>query len=221
MESYHDDVYKTIMEETSLILILVMAEGCMENDTALEIILKPLLEENEIPLRTLRVCFDDHDMPWPRPLTEALYYFAPKRTNPLFLRTGKEAIDRFFDDLEVAKKMMSGMSYDEAIFNEEELELIKETEQILLEEDKNKSKYPSRMNIVRNLGKDIWKSAKYIGKRLPVLVSKDVVVERYSICEQCPNLTEVGRCTECGCFMKKKVNLAASSCPIGKWDSTN
>ena len=209
------------MEETSLILILVMAEGCMENDTALEIILKPLLEENKIPLRTLRVCFDDHDMPWPRPLTEALYYFAPKRTNPLFLRTGKEAIDRFFDDLEVAKKMMSGMSYEEAIFNEEELELIKETEQTLLEEDKNKSKYPSRMNIVRNLGKDIWKSAKYIGKRLPVLVSKDVVVERYSICEQCPNLTEVGRCTECGCFMKKKVNLAASSCPIGKWDSTN
>ena len=221
MESYHDDVYKTIMEETSLILILVMAEGCMENDTALEIILKPLLEENKIPLRTLRVCFDDHDMPWPRPLTEALYYFAPKRTNPLFLRTGKEAIDRFFDDLEIAKKMMSGMSYDEAIFNEEELELIKETEQTLLEEDKNKSKYPSRMNIVRNLGKDIWKSAKYIGKRLPVLVSKDIVVERYSICEQCPNLTEVGRCTECGCFMKKKVNLAAASCPIGKWDSTN
>ena len=221
MESYHDDVYKTIMEETSLILILVMAEGCMENDTAMEILLKPLVEKAKTSVRVLRLCFDDHNMPWPRPLTEALYYFAPKRTNPLFLRTGKEAIDRFFDDLEVAKKMMSGMSYDEAIFNEEELELIKETEQILLEEDKNKSKYPSRMNIVRNLGKDIWKSAKYIGKRLPVLVSKDVVVERYSICEQCPNLTEVGRCTECGCFMKKKVNLAASSCPIGKWDSTN
>ena len=209
------------MEETSLILILVMAEGCMENDTAMEVLLKPLVEENKIPVRVLRLCFDDHDMPWPRPLTEALYYFAPKRTNPLFLRTGKEAIDRFFDDLEIAKKMMSGMSYDEAIFNEEELELIKETEQTLLEEDKNKSKYPSRMNIVRNLGKDLWKTAKYVGKRLPVLASKEVVVERYSICEQCPNLTEVGRCTECGCFMKKKVNLAAVSCPIGKWDSTN
>ena len=43
--------------------------------------------------------------------------------------------------------------------------------------------------------------------------------ERLKICEQCPNLTEEARCTECGCFMKKKVNLAASSCPIGKWDS--
>ena len=64
-------------------------------------------------------------------------------------------------------------------------------------------------------------TTKYFGKGLPVLVSKDLVVERYSICEQCPHLTDEGRCTECGCFMKKKVNLAASSCPIGKWDSTN
>ena len=209
------------MEETSLILVLVMAEGCMENDTAMEVLLKPLLEENEIPVRVLRVCFDDHNMPWPQPLTEALYYFAPKRTNPLFLRTGREAVDRFFDDLEVAKKMMSGMSYEEAIFDEEELKLIKETEQAFSDENEDISKYPSKMNMVRNLGKDIWKSAKYVGKGLPVLASKDVVVERYSICEQCPNLTEEGRCTECGCHMIRKVNLAAASCPIDKWDSTN
>ena len=220
-DTYHDEIYKTIMEETSLILVLVIAEGCWENDTALEVLLKPRIEEVKTPVRVLRVCFDDHKMPWPRPLTEALYYFAPKRTNPLFLRSGKEAVDRFFDDVEVAEKMMSGLSYNEAIFDEDQLKLIEETEQILLEEDKNKSKYPSRMNIVRNLGKDIWKSAKYIGKRLPLLTSKDLAIERYTICEQCPNLTEEGRCIECGCFMKKKVNLAASSCPICKWDSTN
>ena len=117
--------------------------------------------------------------------------------------------------------MMSGMSYEEAIFDEEELKLIEETEQTFSTEDNNKSEYPSKMNLVRNLGMDMWKSAKYVGKGLPLLVSKDLVIERYTICEQCPNLTEVGRCTECGCWMKKKVNLAASSCPIGKWDSTN
>ena len=221
MNSYHEDIEKTIMEETSLILVLVIAEGCWKNDTQLEVVLKPLLEKNEIPVRVVRLCFDDHNMPWPRPQTETLYYFAPKRLNPLFLRSGKEAIDRFFDDLEVAEKMMSGMSYNEAIFDEEQLELIKKTEQVLLEEDNNKSKYPPSMNMIRNLGKDIWKSAKYVGKGLPLLVSKDLVIERYTICEQCPNLTEVGRCTECGCWMKRKVNLAASSCPIGKWDSTN
>lgn len=221
MDSYHEDIEKIIMEGTSLILVAVIAEGCMEHETGLEAHLNPLLDENKIPLKTLRVCFDEYDMPWPRPITEALYYFAPKRTTPLFLRVGQEAVDRFFDDLEIAKKMMSGMSYDEAIFNEEELELIKETEQTFLAENEDISKYPSKMNMVRNLGRDLWKSAKYIGKRLPVLVSKDIVVERYSICEQCPNLTEVGRCTECGCFMTRKVNLAAASCPIGKWDSTN
>ena len=106
-------------------------------------------------------------------------------------------------------------------YTEEELQLIKETEQTLLEEDVNESKYPSRMNMIRNLGRDLWKSAKNVGKGLPVLTSKDVVVERYSICEQCPNLVGRGYCTECGCFMKKKVNLAVASCPIGKWDSTN
>ena len=125
MNSYHEDIEKIIMEETSLILILVMAEGCMENETALEVLLKPLLEENEIPVRVLRVCFDDHNMPWPRPLTEALYYFAPKQPAPLFLRTGQEAVDRVFDDLEIATKMMSGMGYNEAIFNEEELICVK------------------------------------------------------------------------------------------------
>jgi len=65
----------------------------------------------------------------------------------------------------------------------------------------------------------MWASAKYAGKGLPVLVNSEVASERYSICEQCPHLTEEARCTECGCFMKKKVNLAASSCPIGKWET--
>ena len=221
MESYHEDIEKIIMEETSVILVAVIAEGCMEHETGLEAHLNPLLDENKIPLRTLRVCFDENDMPWPRPITEALYYFVPKRTTPLFLRVGQEAVDRFFDDLEIATKMMSGMSYEEAIFDEEELKLIKKTEQAFSAENEDISKYPSKMNMVRNLGRDLWKSAKYVGKGLPVLASKEVVVERYSICEQCPNLTEVGRCTECGCFMTRKVNLAAASCPIGKWDSTN
>ena len=221
MKSYHEDIEKIIMEETSLILVLVIAEGCMEHETGLEAQLNPLFVENKTPLRTLRVCFDENDMPWPRPITEALYYFVPKRTTPLFLRVGQEAVDRFFDDLEIATKMMSGMSYEEAIFDEEELKLIKKTEQAFSAENEDISKYPSKINMVRNLGKDIWKSAKYVGKGLPVLTSKDVVVERYSICEQCPNLTEEGRCTECGCHMIRKVNLAAASCPIGKWDSTN
>ena len=69
MNSYHEDIEKTIMEETSLILVLVIAEGCWENDTAMEVLLKPLLEESQIPVRVVRLCFDDYNMPWPRPQT--------------------------------------------------------------------------------------------------------------------------------------------------------
>ena len=32
---------------------------------------------------------------------------------------------------------------------------------------------------------------------------------------------DAARCKECGCYMRLKVNLADTKCPIGKWDSTN
>lgn len=83
----------------------------------------------------------------------------------------------------------------------------------------NTKNFPSNFTMLKTFAEEITKTAKQAGKGLPVLVNSEVASERYSICEQCPNLTEEFRCTECGCFMKKKVNLAASSCPIGKWDS--
>jgi len=102
--------------------------------------------------------------------------------------------------------------------NEKDKELIEKTEK-LLNVDESVGEYPSTAKMLKGFAKDMWSSAKYAGRGLPVLVSPTSAAERYSICEQCPNLTDAGRCTECGCFMKKKVNLAASSCPIGKWDS--
>jgi hypothetical protein len=75
--------------------------------------------------------------------------------------------------------------------------------------------------MLRNFANDMWKTAKSVGKRLPVLVPAEVATERYTICEGCPNLTEEFRCTECGCFMKKKTHLAQSKCPLGKWTEFN
>ena len=212
------------MSEYNLVLILVLAEGCVENDTSLESLLKEKVEKTEVSLRVLRVCFDEKNMPWPRPLTNSIYYFAPKTTKPLFLRVGPEAIVRFYEDLEISEKMIGGMTYDQAMFDmyyEDDQELIQKTEEMFDDESENKSKYPSKVTMLRNFAKDMWKTAKSAGHGLPILVSKDLAIERYSICEQCPNLTEEGRCTECGCFMRRKVNLAATSCPIDKWDSTN
>jgi hypothetical protein len=42
--------------------------------------------------------------------------------------------------------------------------------------------------------------------------------ERMSICKKCPLYDSMfGRCRECGCFLKAKVQLAAEECPKGKW----
>ncbi len=41
---------------------------------------------------------------------------------------------------------------------------------------------------------------------------------RMELCGKCKSFDkEAGRCTLCGCFMKVKVRLEATSCPIGKW----
>jgi hypothetical protein len=42
--------------------------------------------------------------------------------------------------------------------------------------------------------------------------------ERISICRKCPLYDSMfGRCRECGCFVRAKVELSAEECPIGKW----
>lgn len=221
IEKIIGEIIHVIMSEDKLIMVLVLAEGCDERETGFEHVLGQkfvTIPEEQRP-RVLKLCYSENNMPFPRPQTECIYYFAPKNKNNLFLRHGKEAVDRFLDDIEIANKMITGMSYTEAVYNETELELIKETEQRFQEEQMEYTKYPAKTQMLRNFAKDIWQSAKFVGKGLPVLVGSEMAFERYSICEQCPHLTEAARCTECGCFMKKKVNLAASSCPIGKWDS--
>lgn len=218
MNDYLNDIFKIINEESKIIVVLVIAEMCYERETTLEhVILQKYNTLTDKP-RILRLCYDDRNMIFPRPQTEAVYYFMPKKLEPLFMRSGREAADRFVDDLQLVTKMMNGMSYVDAAFEkEEDRNLIEKTEK-LLNSDDTKSKYPTTSKMLKGFAKDMWQSAKYVGKGLPVLVSSEVASERYSICEQCPHLTEEARCTECGCFMKKKVNLASASCPIGKWE---
>lgn len=213
-----DSVRQQILQETDrLILVLIVAEDCHEKQTDLEIEISKLLEKNKPTIKFFRVCFQENKMPWPRPMTQCLYYFAPGRFKSLFLRSGLEIISRFEEDLEIATKMMNGQSYDQASFDKESLILIEKTESMF--EEEKISKYPPKTQMLRNFAKDMWKSAKSVGKGLPVVVSAEVATERYSICESCPKFTEEFRCTECGCFMKKKTQLASASCPIGKWQA--
>jgi|TARA_E500000318_G_C3458423_1_gene171635 hypothetical protein len=47
-------------------------------------------------------------------------------------------------------------------------------------------------------------------------VSLDVLNLRRSECNQCDK-NEIGRCTECGCYLWAKTKLKNEKCPIGKW----
>lgn len=48
--------------------------------------------------------------------------------------------------------------------------------------------------------------------------SEEKAIERFSICEGCPELIKFTKqCKKCGCFMKAKTKLEKASCPLGKW----
>jgi hypothetical protein len=47
-------------------------------------------------------------------------------------------------------------------------------------------------------------------------------MERWNTCMTCDRLLRATRqCKECGCFMKIKVRLKNSSCPLNKWGPVN
>ena len=105
----------------------------------------------------------------------------------------------------------------------EELDCIKETEEML----ETENKLPPTSQMVRDIATTHWKSLKAFMRGKHVIVPQEVAEERWEICKQCPQLLydEVnpdtdkkdGRCTECGCFMNVKCHYATAECPIGKW----
>ncbi len=163
--------------------------------------------------------FDENNLPFPYPLTNVLYWFAPKTLEPLFYKQGQTAIFDFFKDFTVARKMINGASFIEATRSNEDIQFIKKTEEEFTEIDDQK--LPPTTQMLKNFGKEMWNSAKRFGYDLPVLVPSEISLKRYEECNSCEHFTEQARCTKCGCFMKTKVNLASASCPVGKWDTFN
>jgi len=215
-----EQITEIIKTEDRPILVLVTTNQDCKLMTEGEHKLDGIIKQNQDRVRVLRLCFDETNMMWPIPLSDIMYYFVPNNTTHLFFKHTYDNIIKTFDhDIEILYKVMNGMTLYRARLDESVVEVYEITENMLETEEIEKSKYPPTTQMLRGFAKDMWNSAKRKGKGLPVLVNSEVASERYSICEQCPNLTEEARCTECGCFMKKKVNLAASSCPIDKWDS--
>lgn len=40
---------------------------------------------------------------------------------------------------------------------------------------------------------------------------------RVKICKECPMLTKLQRCKQCGCFVGLKTRLTTERCPLEKW----
>ncbi len=83
-------------------------------------------------------------------------------------------------------------------------------------ESENISEFPPLFQQARNLIKQFWLSGIEAAKGKPLVASVEKAAARLSICETCEFFTE-GRCKKCGCFMRAKVHVDSSSCPLNKW----
>lgn len=89
----------------------------------------------------------------------------------------------------------------------------------ILIENEDTTQYPSKLQMIRNLAKEMIETYKLTQQKIPIFVESDIVDGRIITCFDCEFYTDTGRCSDCGCYMDKKVNLASASCPQDKWDS--
>ena len=82
---------------------------------------------------------------------------------------------------------------------------------------KRLSRAPKRIAgvpITKQSGKDLAGAALDIV--LGRAVGEEIAKERLDTCQNC-ELFNGSRCQACGCFMKTKVRLPTSHCPLHKW----
>jgi hypothetical protein len=82
----------------------------------------------------------------------------------------------------------------------------------------DETKEPSITQQAQNLVDDTAKVIQMAIDSGQVLVSEEVKATRFAICQQCDKFNkDKNTCLLCGCRMKIKTVLAASSCPMKKW----
>lgn len=223
MGNYREELPQLIQNSNKPIVVLFVQGRCRDPEWSSEAqkYLELHIEKTTRRYIVYTVCHNEEDMPFPEPKDNWVYLFAPGFMKPVY----SNSIRVFSDPLslnryiEAIYKMMDDhdLQLHEALLTEEEIERLEETEKMLEEEEKDDS-FPPTTDMIRSFVRDTVKSVRRATGRLPVFVPKEVAHERISICEGCEHFTEKRRCTECGCFMNAKVNLAASECPIGKWE---
>jgi hypothetical protein len=209
------DLQELIDNATNIVIAVVVAEGCEQFKGKFLTDLENQIKGQSNPVHLHVICYREEPIMFPRPMTQAVYYFAPKNYTPLFYRQGQRAMDAPVD-IVTAIKMTQGMSYVEAAYGAEQIESYERTEKLVKNEDT--SHFPSLFQQARNFAKEMWHAGKNAAVGLPVLVDADTAFQRFSTCQGCEFLkTDSFRCEKCGCFMKTKTQIATSACPIGKW----
>lgn len=213
------DLQQVIDTAIHPILAIILAEGCEQYKGQFLTDIEARIHQQANPVNMHIICYTEDNMVFPRPMTQAVYYFAPKNYTPLFYRQGARALNVEID-IAAATKMMQGMPYLEAAYSGGLKQQYEQTEQMVKNEDT--SKFPSLFQQARNFAKEMWHSGKNAAQGLPVLVDADTAFQRFQTCQGCEFLTQDNfRCQKCGCFMKTKTQLASASCPIGKWHAVN
>lgn len=213
------DLQKLINESDNIIVVSVLSDGCEKFKSQLVLDFEDRLSKQSIPVHYYVICYTEDSLPFPRPFTPSVYYFAPKNQVPLFYRLGNNINVDVVTDVKIAQDMMiANKSYVDAALDEPTRQQYLKTEEMFEKEDV--SKFPSMFQQMRNLGREMWTTGKNAARGLPVMVDADTAFNRFSTCQSCEFFKDDSRCEKCGCFMKTKTQLASASCPIGKWGST-
>jgi hypothetical protein len=200
-----------------IVVAVIVAEGCENYKGKFLTDFENQIRNQSNPVSLHVICYREEPIMFPRPLTQAVYYFAPKNYTPLFYRQGSRAIGTAAD-IAIALKMVQGMSYTEAVYGEDvaKKESYERMEHLVKTEDT--STFPSIFQQARNFAKEMWHVGKNAAAGLPILVDADTAFQRFETCRGCEFLKQDSfRCEKCGCFMKTKTQLASASCPIEKW----
>jgi|3_EtaG_2_1085321.scaffolds.fasta_scaffold00721_4 hypothetical protein len=217
------EIKQNILQDTNglPILVYIVAEGCHEHPAVLAEEVRTMIGVHGLDVTFYTICLNENYMPFPRPLTKVLYYFKPHHITPIMYRVDPNIVAFFSHDVNNVKRIIDGEAPDSVFYSEQQLEINKQTENMFQEEQKQSDKFPSKLSMIRSAAKQFYYSAKSAKQGLPVFVSSDIAQERYQTCEECDMFDKnTTRCKECGCFMRVKVNLANTKCPIDKWDST-
>lgn len=210
-----DRIKNLILESDKPVAVVVTAEGCHRDEPPLLTAMESMIATRMQEMAMAHLCYSEDRMIFPRPLTQVVYWFAPGRLDPIVYRTGNEGPRYFDDDLAAVLRVANGEDAATAFLGDDGVALRERNEQQIASEDTND--LPPKTRMARNLFRQLLHTAKRTMEGVPLGVPQEVFVARFDECLACPKLRDDGRCTQCGCMMKMKANLASASCPLGKW----